>query len=223
MNETKGNGLGLAVSKELKDLLGGQITVESDLNKGTTFIILLPINNKVPKIVANPVSELVESSIIENTTIENNKKERLPLLLIIEDNRDINFYLKKLLSRSYQLEIARDGHEGVEKASQIHPNIILCDVLMPIKNGFEVCELLKKDEQTKHIPIILLTAKATDKDKILGLRYGADAWLTKPFDEMELKVRLKQLVLKNNPTISANYQKTVDTYPEENGFLIKSK
>ncbi|MFT5913064.1 MAG: YesN/AraC family two-component response regulator, partial [Paraglaciecola sp.] len=117
-----------------------------------------------------------------------------PDLLIIEDNSDIITYIQSILKNSYNIQTANNGKLGIEKALDLIPDIIISDVMMPEKNGYEVCEHLKQDERTSHIPIILLTAKSTQSDKIDGLKHGADAYLTKPFNKEELLVRLQKLV-----------------------------
>ena len=118
----------------------------------------------------------------------------LPHLLLIEDNPDVVTYLKSCLNDVYQLDVAYNGLIGIEKAIENIPDLIISDVMMPEKNGYEVCDTLKNDERTSHIPIILLTAKADAASKIAGLRRGADAYLSKPFDREELLVRLAKLV-----------------------------
>ena len=115
-------------------------------------------------------------------------------MLLIEDNPDVMEYLTSCLEESYQLDFAFNGKAGIEKALEIVPDIIISDVMMPEKNGFEVTHFLKNDERTSHIPIILLTAKADINSKVIGLERGADAYLTKPFDKKELQVRLEKLI-----------------------------
>ncbi len=116
--------------------------------------------------------------------------QEAPLALIIEDNADVVDYLKACIQDTYQVAIANDGKTGIEKAVKIVPDIIISDVMMPEKDGFEVCATLKQDERTSHIPIILLTAKADEVSRREGLQQGADAYLVKPFDKAELKIRL---------------------------------
>ena len=115
------------------------------------------------------------------------------MLLIIEDNADVTEYIISCLEKDYSLQTARNGKECVEKALEIVPDVILCDVMMPEMDGFEACRILKSERSTSHIPIVLLTAKATQEDKVAGLSQGADAYLTKPFDKEELLVRLRNL------------------------------
>ncbi|MCB0535827.1 MAG: response regulator, partial [Saprospiraceae bacterium] len=118
----------------------------------------------------------------------------LPLALLIEDNRDVVRYLSYCLEADYRIEVASNGLEGIEKALKIVPDIIVSDVMMPGKDGFEVCKILKSDERSSHIPIILLTAKADIGSKLKGLERGADAYLPKPFYKEELLIRLRKLL-----------------------------
>ncbi len=194
-----GTGIGLAIVKELVELMKGTINVESALGKGSVFTIKIPITYKAikkasakismdkPMEVVNSISEMEES--IENTSSE------LPLVLIIEDNVDVAHYLKTCLQGKYKTIHAINGKVGIDMAYEKIPNIIITDVMMPEKDGYEVCEVLKSDERTDHIPIIILTAKVTDKDRLAGLLRGADAYLAKPFQKAELFTRLDQLIL----------------------------
>lgn len=208
----EGTGIGLALTKELVKLLNGTIEVESEERKGTSFKISLPItrNAELEKIEgrsteggrqwtdisqpsANDQHSMSNVQLADNEQLATNQLVNQPTLLIIEDNPDVIEYLESLLSDKYHLEIARDGQEGIETAIEQIPDLILSDVMMPEKDGFEVCETLKTDERTSHIPIILLTAKADADSKITGLQHGADAYLAKPFNPKELFVRLEKL------------------------------
>ncbi len=115
-------------------------------------------------------------------------------LLIVEDNPDVVRYLQSVLAGSYRIDVAVNGRLGIEKAIETVPDVVISDVMMPEADGYELCETLKKDERTSHIPIILLTAKADTASRIEGLECGADAYLAKPFDPDELLVRLRKLV-----------------------------
>jgi len=122
-----------------------------------------------------------------------NKVDR-PLLLLIEDNPDVLTYLKSCFQNKYQIEIALNGRSGIEKALSVIPDLIISDVMMPEKDGFEVCTFLKQEETTSHIPIVLLTAKADFDSKINGLERGADAYFSKPFHKEELLIRVAKLL-----------------------------
>lgn len=198
-----GTGIGLALTKELVELLGGEIVVESEVGSGTDFLILLPIKREVATIeTALATGSLLpedDAESAKNFTIAtdwntNNQAEEKPSLLLIEDNRDVIRYIETLLQKDFQIETARNGQEGIDKALELIPDIIISDVMMSEKDGYEVCNILKNDERTSHIPIILLTAKATQEDRIKGLRRGADAYLIKPFHKEELFIRLKKLL-----------------------------
>jgi signal transduction histidine kinase/DNA-binding response OmpR family regulator len=205
-NKGEGTGIGLALVKELVELMNGQITVESQIGEGTTFVLYLPIEAKVSPGIRQAATGQQGAAFGlsgENVFIPPDEEiditeaatsSSFPELLIIEDNQDIITYIKSILKNSYNLHIARNGAAGIEKALEVVPDIIISDVMMPEKDGYEVCETLKQDERTSHIPIILLTAKSTQQDKVEGLTYGADAYLTKPFDKKELIIRLKKLV-----------------------------
>ena len=195
----EGSGIGLALVKELVQLLEGRIEVESELDKGTSFLVYLPIRQNasvtaIEAVPSQPISAFGEAVVSPHPTLTSSTTNgKKPLVLIVEDNSDVTEYIISCLEKDYSLQTARNGREGVEKALEGIPDVILCDVMMPEMDGFEVCQNLKTNRLTSHIPIVLLTAKATQEDKVTGLAHGADAYLTKPFDKEELLVRLKNL------------------------------
>ncbi len=200
-----GSGIGLALTHELVRLMKGEIEVKSEIGAGTTFFIKIPITRNAAEIdtltsgIAESAKGLTINPIAEKTSTQivftnENVNRQLPTLLIVEDNLDIIQVLVACLEMDYQLEVAQNGEEGIEKAVEVVPDIIISDVMMPIKDGFELCNTLKQDERTSHIPIILLTAKSGDSARIKGLEKGADAYLSKPFNPEELLVRCKKLL-----------------------------
>ncbi len=153
----------------------------------------------------------------------------LATALIIEDNEDIIQYLIYCLQDDYQVLTALDGEEGIKTAIIHTPDVIICDVMMPKVDGFEVTATLKEDERTSHIPIIILTAKTDQTSKVAGLNSGADAYLTKPFDREELMIRLEKMVALRK-TLQSKYSSTdyfapdkVIINPKEDVFLQKLK
>ncbi len=201
-NPAGGSGIGLALTKELVEIMSGNITAESEVNVGSTFTIRLPITNQAQPSdspnMPNPLAEPVASQFfmpVEQSSIRvSGEEDEKPICLVIDDSADIVRYLQMLLEPTYIVAVAYDGKRGIEKALELLPDVIISDVMMPEKDGLEVCDFLKNDERTSHIPIILLTAKATVADRIEGLRRGADAYLQKPFNQEELFIQLKKSV-----------------------------
>ena len=194
----EGTGIGLSLTKNFVELMGGKIMVKSELGKGTEFIVYLPIFTAAKSLdlaygeIETPVVEIDRFK--ENLRSQDFKESDLPIVLIIEDNADVVYFLKNSLEAKYQTVNAENGKIGIEKALSEIPDIIICDVMMPVMDGYEVCKTLKSDKRTDHIPIIMLTAKAAQKDRLVGLSHGADAYLVKPFEKAELFIRLNQLI-----------------------------
>ncbi|MEM8528318.1 MAG: ATP-binding protein [Bacteroidota bacterium] len=195
----EGSGIGLAVCKEMAELLGGTITVQSQLNEGSTFTVTLPITRNAPSAVLPTGEDKVFTStspLKQGLEIANLLASAPATLLLVEDHADVLYLLTQQLKGKYRLMTATNGKEGIALASEQLPDLIISDVMMPEMDGYEFCEALKKNEATQHIPVILLTAKADQASKIEGLQYGADAYLSKPFDETELFVRIEKLLEK---------------------------
>lgn len=217
-----GTGIGLALVKEMTELLNGKISCKSIVGKGTTFELSFPITRNASLDLSE--FEIFYPSLMvpkndkskeETISSENGK----PILLIVEDNADVAEYLQVCLSPHYQFLFAKNGKIGLEEALEKIPDIIISDVMMPEMDGFELCERLKNDPRTNHIPIILLTAKSTTKSKLEGLSKGADAYLEKPFDKEELLIRLQQLILLRKNILEKNNLE-LEKQPEDE-FLQK--
>jgi signal transduction histidine kinase/CheY-like chemotaxis protein/sugar lactone lactonase YvrE len=198
-----GTGVGLALTHELVRLLGGTINLQSEPGKGSTFAVQLPVTRSAPRGESFQKNKLNGVSSFRPTAGQEGPADRIlskeegedrPLALIIEDNKDVVRYLSSCLEQDYRLMAAYNGHSGIELAREHVPDIIISDVMMPEKDGFEVTSTLKNDERTSHIPIILLTARATHEDRLLGLERGADAYLAKPFDQDELTIHMEKMI-----------------------------
>ena len=180
--------------------------MKSELGEGTQFTINLPISQTAPveavselQLVKDKVNAFAPVPVASSPTADKAETEA-PLILIVEDNTDVRQYIADCLSPSdsfgggYQLAFAENGRIGIEKALELIPDLIISDVMMPEKDGFEVCETLKTDPHTSHIPIILLTARADVESRLKGLQRGADAYLPKPFNQEELLIRIQKLL-----------------------------
>jgi len=194
-----GTGIGLSLTHELVKALGGEISVESTVGTGTTFLVKLPITNKslFSETGAGMNLEGWKASVARPQappTANQATDSSLPQILLVEDNPDVVEYLAACLQGQFNLDFAYNGRAGIEKALETIPDLIVSDVMMPEKDGFEVVEALKNDERTSHIPIILLTAKADVESRLKGLRRGADAYLSKPFHQEELLVTVENLL-----------------------------
>jgi len=193
-----GSGIGLALTKDLTQLLGGEISLQSEEGKGATFTVLLPIRRtaQIEDLqdieIALPTDLAEGEQDLEISTI--NQSSSSLQLLIVEDNPDVRNYLISLLQDQYVLHLAKDGQDGIERALELIPDIIVSDVMMPRKDGFELLSVLKADIRTSHIPIVMLTAKSSVESRIQGLKKGADAYLAKPFNHEELFTRLAKLL-----------------------------
>ena len=204
-------GIGLAFIKKLVELLGGTINVESTPGKGSKFRVGLPVTSKNGIIDGVPAKEEQQQTSAE--TSANNDTSSKPLLLIVDDNEDIRHYLKDKLQNEYTVVTAINGEGGIKKATDSVPDLIICDVMMPVMNGFEFCEKIKTDVRTSHIPVVLLTAHQSQGYQIEGLETGADAFVTKPFNSSVLKAQLKSLLV-NRQLLRKRYQNHLSTDPD---------
>lgn len=203
-SEMAGSGIGLSIVKEYIDLNQGKVEVKSKQGEGTTFTVYLPTgdehikNNKISLQPVKPVDKLQSLdnyiSTEETDTPSINTKEEKPTLLIVEDDKDLCGYLDNALNDKFNIETTNDGAEGIKLALKHLPDIIISDVMMPITDGLELTNQLKNNEKTRHIPIILLTAKAADESKMEGYKTGADLYVSKPFKMELLKVQIDQLM-----------------------------
>jgi len=221
---SKGIGIGLALVKELIAIHKGKISVKSTPNKWTTFKFTIPINKKsfneteiikkVKSVTTVSQTEFYDTQSNNTTNLIIDETNENPILLIVEDNTDLNSYIKDLFSENYAILQAKDGKEGIELAFKYIPDVIISDIMMPIKDGVTLCNTLKIDKRTNHIPIILLTAKAGDKNEIEGIKVGADAYITKPFNNNILKLKVDKL-LESRKKLQLRYSQEVILKPAD--------
>jgi signal transduction histidine kinase/DNA-binding NarL/FixJ family response regulator len=214
----KGTGIGLALARELVCLHHGEIDVHSGegKQKGTEFIIRLPmgkkhlkpeeitdlslnsfhhaLSGKIPafQMKDDEVSQLEAAPAVSEEEKDQDREKRV--ILVVEDNVDVRAYIREPLESQYTVAEAREGQEGIQKAREIIPDLIISDIMMPGADGYELCQVLKTDIKTSHIPIILLTAKASEESIVQGLETGADDYITKPFNTKILVTRIKNLI-----------------------------
>lgn len=220
-----GSGVGLSLTRELVRAMGGDIAVESTLGKGTVFTVSLPISHYAVQ-TGNDFSGIMPSAEFAPVTTKQPAGKQLPedmpeyRMLIVEDNADVVEYLTFCLGAQFRIDYAYNGRAGIEKALELVPDIIVSDVMMPEKDGYELCDYLKNDTRTSHIPVVLLTAKAGSEARIAGLRHGADAYLNKPFQRDELMAVLEGLI-ENRRRVQARFstalfqpQEQISEHPE---------
>lgn len=200
-----GAGVGLALVKELVEACDGQIKLESNPGEGTTFTVSLPLcematsKNEAPQsVISQEAVELEVESVTQTDVVQlpatDHAANDKPLVLIVEDNLEMQNYLVELLSDTYCFDVADDGQEALAKAFESIPDLVLCDVMLPKLDGFQVTHALREDERTSHIPIIMLTAREDRDSRMEGLQERVDDYLTKPFDDEELKLRIANLL-----------------------------
>jgi DNA-binding response OmpR family regulator len=203
--EGGGTGIGLSLARDMARLMHGDISVQSEPRSGCIFTVIIPLGkdhlNESEFILLKeaPENEFSRIQLHENPEEivlqqEVMPKNERPIILIVEDNRDIRLQLADNFNHQYTIQEAINGKDGLIKATEIIPDLIITDLMMPLMDGVELCDKLKNDERTSHIPIIMLTAKVTLEDKITGLINGADDYISKPFQMAELKARVANLI-----------------------------
>jgi len=215
-----GTGIGLALTKELVDLHHGKIDVKSDPIKGTCFSVIFPIDENRDDSLQGDLT--VVDTIIKVEDIDNGIKEETygkgntklaKTILVVEDNYELQISLKDIFSDYYNVLFAENGEEGYDLALEHNPDLIISDIMMPKLDGIEMSGMLQKNELTTHIPIILLTAKKTSKNKLLGLRTGALEYINKPFNISELVLKVNNIITRSDRII-LKYKNDLITTPK---------
>ena len=201
-----GTGIGLAYVKELVSIHKAEIRVSSIQGSGTEFTLRFPagkdhftsdqvvssISGIVPQ-RTNPGLQLKVNNTLNQSGKVNHTHEG-PLVLIVEDHQDVSHYIAQSIREEYQVAEVSNARDGFKTAEQLIPDLIISDIMMPEMDGYELCEIIKSSDKTSHIPVILLTARADDTDRITGLEKGADDYIVKPFNVKELRIRIKNLI-----------------------------
>lgn len=205
-----GTGIGLSFVQLMVKRMGGKVEVDSRLGKGSTFTVTLPVKNpKLPFIAPLELTEVskkhfwtenIDLQVTDEEDIvvaEDEKEDEMnthPVLLIVEDSKDVAMYVKSLLKDDYQILTARNGEDGFEMAENNIPDLVITDIMMPVKDGYQLCCEMQKSILLNHVPIIMLTAKVTEEDKVRGLRCGVHAYLQKPFHPEELLLLISNIL-----------------------------
>ena len=231
LDEDESTRRGLKQIMDMADAIGGMYRSESDKN-GTSYIIMIPLGKQhlLDRRVefVEPESDLVKlnarqkEEIAELIHVIPQKKETGKKLLVIDDSDQIRWFLKHVFNKEYQIVEARNGQDGINVALKEEPDLILCDVMMPVKDGYETCREIKNDPKMAQTPVVMLTAKVESEDVITGIEAGADDYITKPFDVEILRSKINSLMKKrddmkryfsNSSAASHNEENTLSTNP----------
>ena len=222
-----GSGVGLALVKQIIDASGGTIEVKSTLGEGTIFLIELPIQHQDRPTL--PASKIKSNPLEIEPTPQDQPGEHDCRLLVIEDNQDVAHYIGSLLSEQFSVYYATNGKEGLERALDLVPDLIITDLMMPEMDGLELCRQVRADAVLDHIPIIVVTAKVTEEERIRGIEAGADAYLAKPFNSEELRALVDRqlarhhcLRQKSYPSNSEHREEAPQLSEAERRFLNKA-
>ena len=213
--EIGGTGIGLALTKELIDLHRGKIHVNSSPNDGTEFTFVIPIAKDAyleEECIAPPNKIKIKDPKIDQTTIQTPTIKKNRTILVVEDNIELQLFLQDLLSPIYNVILTENGEEGFQNAKTHLPDLILSDVIMPKIDGIEMTKLLRENQLTKHIPIVLLTAKNSTNTRISGLESGAIELINKPFNSSELLLKINNII-SSKEHIIAKYKKEIISKP----------
>jgi DNA-binding response OmpR family regulator/two-component sensor histidine kinase len=185
--DSQGTGIGLSLVKEFTLLHGGEVSVSSQPGEGATFVLQFPI--------VKPDQEMSAETTSEDPVFTWKKFERKPRVLIVEDHEEMRAYIGELLGERFEISGVGNGAEALAWLNQHAIDLIISDVMMPQMNGYTLLSHLKASEHLRHVPVIMLTARAAEEDKLQGLSLGVDDYLVKPFNATELKIRVQNVLL----------------------------
>jgi signal transduction histidine kinase/DNA-binding response OmpR family regulator/ligand-binding sensor domain-containing protein len=215
VRDREGTGIGLALTRELVHLMHGEITVESEPGRGTSFTVKFPVDRdsfneeemavagsspgepdqRIPaEVVPEAIEGVKDEAETEMQQTGMKAKDEREVIVVVEDNADLRHYIRCLLADNYTVEEAADGGAGLEKAIEIIPDLVISDIMMPVTDGMEMCKRLKAHHATSHIPVIMLTARADRESMIEGIDAAADDYIVKPFDSELMKARVRNLI-----------------------------
>jgi signal transduction histidine kinase/ligand-binding sensor domain-containing protein/DNA-binding response OmpR family regulator len=191
-----GSGIGLSITKEFVRAHGGTIHAESETGKGSAFTVTLPLKEVGAASLHEERRMTISLTDDDNTDVHHglNGNSKIPSLLLVEDNEDFRFYLKDNLRAHYQIIEARNGKEGWSKLLSALPDLVVSDIMMPEMNGLDLCKKIKSDARVSHTPVVLLTARTAEEQKLEGFENGADDYITKPFNFEILQSRIRNLI-----------------------------
>ncbi|WP_350285777.1 response regulator [uncultured Croceitalea sp.] len=222
----QGFGIGLSLIKELCHLNQGSVTADKPDADTVRFTVTLPIAKNafskeafdlaqsVVDIPKKPPKEVLEIPSEDHREPEEIEDDAQPVLLVVDDNEEIRLFIRSLFKNDYRILEAENGEAGVGVAFETIPDLVISDVMMPVEDGIYLCNHLKTDERTSHIPVILLTAKSAEEDELMGLKTGADAYMIKPFKEEKLRVVIEKLIA-SRAVIQQKFSQQVFLKPNE--------
>jgi signal transduction histidine kinase/DNA-binding response OmpR family regulator len=219
-SQNPGTGIGLALTQELVELHKGTISVTSTEASGTTFMVSIPVDRNTYseyEVLSEALQKMDNQEVtLSEEIIEQhiNTPDDAPILLVADDNAEIRNYVASIFESTYQIRTAPDGKSGYDLATEEIPDIVISDVMMPQLDGFQLTKQLKENEITSHIPVILLTAKPEDKDKLEGIHSGADSYVTKPFNAQLLKATVANLI-ENRRKLQSRFAQEVLLRPKD--------
>lgn len=225
---TVGTGIGLSLVDSLVKAMGGRITVKSAIGQGSVFTVDLPLSHGDGKWrdfeVDKEASEGRQAIDVPADGLPSGVEsdDAASIVLVVEDNSDISRYIGSELKKSYALRYAVNGREGADLAKEIIPDLIISDIMMPEMDGLAMCRELKASEITNHIPVIFVTARSSQEDKIKGIEAGGDAYLYKPFSSDELNAHVESL-LRSRMQLRRKFSESVASGDENAGEKLSDR